>query len=36
MKTIRKKITVCLMATVLAALLVVGTASMTLRLFYGL
>lgn len=31
MKTIRKKITVCLMATVLAALLVVGTASMTLN-----
>ncbi len=31
MKTIRKKITVCLMATVLAALVLVGSASITLN-----
>ena len=31
MKTIRKKITVCLMATVLVALVAVGTTSITLN-----
>ena len=31
MRSIRKKITVCLMATVLIALVLVGTASITLN-----
>ena len=31
MKSIRKKITVCLMATVLAALVLVGASSITLN-----